>query len=177
MQSIVGRIDQLWGGDIQVYETLAPEPPHAGPGGCVFYNTAALAALMAIRLDVNDPNVVTPLLWAIMAHEVGHEMHQDFDSSRASVASATKELEADRFAGYTLQKLGIPATNLTPFWTMTGDDFGSTVGYKHGSSAQRVAAFKQGWHLAEWNRPETSVSVQDALDEPVAPDNPDSAPQ
>lgn len=177
VQSMVARINQLWGAHLHTYETVAPEQPHAAPGGCIFYNRAALAAIMVARLDVNDPKVVNPLMWAIFAHEAGHEMHQDFDSSRASVSPENKEVEADRFAGYTLEKLGIPATDLTPFWTMAGDEFGAGAGYKHGSSAARVAAFKQGWHLAEWNRAENSVSVQSALDEPVAPDNPDSAPQ
>jgi hypothetical protein len=177
IQSMIARINQLWGTRFHVYETVAPEQPHAALGGCIFYNRQALATVMVGRLDVNDPKVVTPLLWAIMAHEAGHEMHHDFGSSRASVAAQDKELEADRFAGYTLEKLGIPATDLTPFWTMAGDEFGAGGGYKHGSSAERVAAFKQGWHLAEWNRAENSVSVRSALDEPVAPDNPESAPQ
>lgn len=177
VRSMIARINQLWGAHLDAYETVAPEQPHAAAGGCIFYNRAALAAIMSVRLDVNDPRAVTPLLWAIFAHEAGHEMHQDFDSSRGSVSPEGKELEADRFAGYTLEKLGIPATDLTPFWTMAGDEFGAGAGYKHGSSAERVAAFKQGWHLAEWNRAENSVSVQSAQDEPVAPDNPDSAPQ
>jgi len=177
IQSMVTRINALWGSDLRVYETVAPEPPHAAPGGCIFYNSRAMAAIMAGRLDVNDPSVVDPLTWAIFAHEAGHEVHRDFDSSRASVSAENKELEADRFAGYTLEKLGIPATDLTPFWTMAGDEFGSGAGYKHGSSAQRVAAFKQGWHLAEWNRRENSKPVQSAMDEPVAPDDADAAPQ
>ncbi|HJU28832.1 MAG TPA: hypothetical protein VJ718_06660, partial [Candidatus Binataceae bacterium] len=132
---------------------------------------------MAGRLDVNDPGVVNPLLWAIFAHEVGHEVHDDFGASRAATPVETRELEADRFAGFSLEKLNIRATNLTPYWIMTGDEFGASAGDRHGSSAQRVAAFKEGWHLAEWNQSETSASVSAALDDPVAPDNPDAAPQ
>jgi hypothetical protein len=177
VKSIIDRINGLWNSDIQVYQAVAAEGPHAMAGGCVFYNTAVMASLVSMRLDVNDPNVVEPLLWAIFAHEVGHEVHRDFASSRSAVPVETKELEADRFAGYTLQKLKIRATDLAPYWTLTGDEFGSGPGYKHGSSAQRVAAFKQGWHLAEWNRPEESQAVQSALDESVAPEESDAAPK
>jgi hypothetical protein len=176
IQQIVSQINESWGTDFPVYETIAPEGPHAASGGCIFYNMRVLTVMMAGRLDVNDPNAVEPLLWAIFAHEVGHQAHQDFAASRASVPDETKELEADRFAGYTLEKIGIRATNLTPFWTMTGDEFGGGM-RSHGSSGERVAAFKQGWHLAEWKRPENSQSVESALDEAVAPDNPDAAPQ
>lgn len=177
VKSMVDRINGLWDSDIKVYQAVATEGPHAMAGGCVFYNTAVMASLVSMRLDVNDSEVVEPLLWAIFAHEVGHEVHRDFASSRAAVPVETKELEADRFAGYTLEKLKVRATDLTPYWTLTGDEFGSGPGYKHGSSAQRVAAFKQGWHLAEWNRPEESQSVQSALDESVAPEESDAAPK
>ncbi len=180
IQAIVSRINELWGTDFPVYQTVALEQPHAAPGGCIFYNATAMGMLMAMRLDVNDPEMISPMLWAIFAHETGHEYHHDSDSSRAGVPIEIKELEADRFAGYTLQKLKIRATDLTPYWTMTGDEYGAGGGGgagQHGSSAQRVAAFKEGWHLAEWNRPEDSESVQDALNEPVAPDNPDAAPK
>lgn len=180
VQTIVSRINELWGTDFPVYQTVALEQPHAAPGGCIFYNATAMGMLMATRLDVNDSDMIAPMLWAIFAHEAGHEYHHDSDPSRAGVPNEIKELEADRFAGYTLQKLKIRATDLTPYWTMTGDEYGAGGGGgagKHGSSAQRVGAFKEGWHLAEWNRPEDSESVQDALNEPVAPDNPDSAPK
>jgi hypothetical protein len=177
VKAMISRINGVWGSDIQVYQSAAPEQPHAAPGGCIFYNTPAMTAILSSRLAVQDSKVVEPLLWAIMAHEVGHQVHNDFSSSRASIPDKTKELEADRFAGYTLEELNVRATDLTPYWTLTGDEFGSGPGYKHGTSEERVAAFKEGWHLAEWNRTEGSQSVQSALDEPVAPDSPDAAPQ
>jgi hypothetical protein len=140
-RAIVGRINELWGSDVRVYQSAAFTVPHAAPGGCIFYNTRGMAALMAGRLDVTDSSVAGPLLWAIFAHEVGHEFHGDFGHSRASTPIETRELEADRFAGYTLEKLNIRATDLTPYWTMTGDEFGAAANDRHGSSAQRVAAF------------------------------------
>jgi hypothetical protein len=178
IKTLVGQINDLWGSNFEVYQTVALEQPHASSGGCIFYNSTAMGMLITARLDVNDPNVIAPMLWAIFAHEVGHEYHHDSEASRADVPIEIKELEADRFAGYTLERLKIRATDLTPFWTMTGDEFGGGGrGGKHGSAEQRVAAFKQGWRLAEWNRAENSQSVEDALNDSVAPDSPDAAPK
>ena len=174
IQGIVSEINGTWGSAVRVYQSVAPEGPHAIPGGCIFYNPAALAALLGMRLNLNDPNVLTPMLYAIFAHEVGHEVHQDFAPSRAAVSSQIKELEADRFAGYTMKRLDVPATGLAPYWSMTGDEFG--IGASHGSSEQRVAAFKEGWHEAEWNRAENARSVTAATDESIAPEDSSAAP-
>jgi hypothetical protein len=174
IQGIVSQINGAWGSAVRVYESVAPEGPHAMSGGCIFYNPAALAMLLGLRLNLTDPNVMTPMLYAIFAHEVGHEVHGDFDPSRAAVPSEIKELEADRFAGYTMQKLGVPATGLSPYWSMTGDEFGA--GAKHGSSEQRVGAFKEGWHEAEWQRAENSKSVTAATQESIAPEDSTAAP-
>jgi hypothetical protein len=178
IKSMFDRINGLWKTNFAVYQTIAPEQPHASPGGCVFYNPAAMTAILTTRLDVKDQQMVDPLVWAIFAHEIGHQFHQDTDECRKRVPGETKELEADRFAGYTLEKLKIPAADLTAYWSLTGDDFGGPVSTRnqHGLSSQRVAAFKQGWHLAEWNRAEDSQSVAEAEEEPVAPDDSESAP-
>jgi hypothetical protein len=172
--SIVSQINGAWGSNVRVYQSIAPEGPHAMPGGCIFYNPAALAMLLGPRLDLTDPDVMTPMLYAIFAHEVGHEVHGDFNTSRTAVPSEVKELEADRFSGYTMQKLGVPATGLSPYWSMTGDEFGA--GPKHGSSEQRVAAFKEGWHEAEWNRAENSTPATAATQESIAPEDSTAAP-
>jgi hypothetical protein len=176
--AMVSRINQVWGSDFHAYQTVAFEQPHASTGGCVFYNTSVMAAIMNNRLDVTDTKVVNPLIWAIFAHEIGHQYHHDTQTEREGVPSEIKELEADRFAGYTLEKLKIRATDLSPYWNLTGDEFSAGVSAhnRHGSSAQRVAAFKQGWNLAEWDRPENSQSVTEAGSESVAPDSSDGAP-
>jgi hypothetical protein len=174
IQGIVSEINGAWGSNVRVYQSIAPEGPHAIAGGCIFYNPGALAMLLGLRLNLNDPNVLTPMLYAIFAHEVGHEVHQDFAPSRGSVTNQTKELEADRFAGYTMERLDVPATGLAPYWSMTGDEFG--VGSSHGTSEQRVAAFREGWHEAEWNRAENSMSVTAATQESVAPEDSSAAP-
>lgn len=172
--AMVARIDALWSANVRVYESVEPETPHAMPGGCIFYNQATLAALLGQRLDLRDPHEVKPLLYAIFAHEVGHEYHRDFSAARAATPSRIKELEADRFAGYTLEELNVPANGLAPYWSLAGDEFGA--GPRHGTSTQRVAAFREGWNLAKWDRPEDSQPVTAATNEPVAPEDSSGAP-
>ena len=161
MKSLVSAVDDVWSARIRVYESVAPAPPHARRGGCVFYNQAFLNLLLLRRLLVQDPGVIEPLLYAIMAHEVGHEMHQDFSPERAGVSSQTKELEADRFAGYTLEHLNIGLDNIIPYYSLAGDEFGgqARAANSHGVSMSRTAALKNGWDLAEWNQPEDSHSL------------------
>jgi hypothetical protein len=96
IQSIVSQINGAWGSNVNVYQSVAMSGPHAKNGGCVFYNPEGLAMLLGLRLNLKDPNVVTPMLYAIFAHEVGHEVHRDFDPSRNAVPGDIKELEADR---------------------------------------------------------------------------------
>lgn len=179
VKAMVDQINGLWRTSFPVYQTVAAEQPHASPGGCIFYNATAMESILAHRLIVNDQAIVDPLVWGIFAHEIGHQVHQDTAKSRQWVPSQTKELEADRFSGYTLEKLQVPAVDLTPFWNMTGDEFGGPVNgqNQHGLSSQRVAAFKQGWRLAEWKRAENSQSVADAGEESTAPDNSSAAPK
>ena len=88
IQGIVSQINSTWNSNVQVYQSVAAEGPHAIAGGCIFYNPAALAVLLGLRLNLNDPNVLTPMLYAIFAHEVGHEVHRDFDQSRAGVPTS-----------------------------------------------------------------------------------------
>jgi hypothetical protein len=179
--TIVNSIDRLWGASVHVYQSLAPLPPHASRGGCIFYNSPALAALLGNRMQVRDNQIAGPLLYAIFAHEIGHELHHDLDPSRAGVPSRTKELEADRFAGYTMQRLQVPSAGLTPYWSLAGDEFGN--GMAHGTSAERISAFRQGWNLSEWNRPESSTALENSGDDgeaggsgAVAPDEASGAP-
>lgn len=155
MKTIVRQIDDLWRADVQVYESVHPWPPHARPGGCIFYNARYMNVLLGRFMDVRKEDL-RPVIYAIMAHEVGHELHHDFERKRKGVPSETLELEADRFAGYTLEELDIPPTNITPYYALGGDEFAIPNAPKHGKSGQRVAAFERGWHLAEWGRPEQS---------------------
>src|SRR5260370_40685178 len=90
------------------------------------------------------------MIYAIMAHELGHIEHHDYD--RTDVSSVDKELEADRFSGYTLSRMGISRGNITPFYSLGGDAFSAV--HDHGFSPERSAACNQGWKPAERGQPE-----------------------
>ncbi len=159
MRFFVDNIDRLWGAQVRVYESVAERPPHARPGGCVFYNPEFMRALFhGMMIPTNDTALTTSILEAIMAHEIGHELHDDFGDERAGITGETKELEADRFAGYTLERLDIPLDSITPYYGLAGDEFtgGEAVPQaRHGESSQRISALKRGWDLAKWRLPES----------------------
>jgi hypothetical protein len=157
MTSILERVSELWNvKDVHVYESVNPSGPHARAGGCVFYNRKTLGGLLGGWMKIEDRNRVDPMLVAIMAHELGHEVHNDFDPARRALGTVRCELEADQFAGYTLSRLNIRAENIAQYYRLTGDDFGGVMN-SHGNSAQRSEAFMQGWRRGESGLSEQSV--------------------
>ena len=149
-KSIVAQLNQLWGAHAKVYESVTPMSPHASTGGCIFYNSEFQQMLTSRWMGITDDEQLRPMLYAISAHELGHIMHGDLTAKRAGVPLQTKELEADRFAGYTLQRLGIKrfdAADTEHYYQAVGDDY---VGAQsnHGTGAQRTGAFQEGWDLA-----------------------------
>lgn len=155
-KSIVAQIDQLWGVRTPVYRSVKPYPPHATEAGCIFYNAKFMDVFLRGEANRNGQPDKIPMIYAIMAHEVGHIVHRDFSAGRSKVPSVTKELQADRFSGYTLSRLGIPRDNITPYYSLGGDEFSGV--HDHGFSNQRIAAFNEGWKLAEWNEPENGTT-------------------
>ena len=78
---------------------------------------------------------------------------------RANVPLEQKELEADRFAGYTLWRLNVKrfdAADTERYYQAVGDDY---VGAQdsHGTGAQRTTAFQEGWDLARTGAREDSA--------------------
>ncbi len=149
-KSIVANIERECGADAPVYESVRVDSPHVSRGGCIFYNPAFMETFLRGETDEHGEPDKTSMIYAIMAHELGHIEHRDF--ARTQVSSVEKELEADRFAGYTLSRLGISRANITAYYSMGGDEFSGV--HDHGFSNQRIAAFDTGWKRAEWNRPE-----------------------
>ena len=174
MKFFVDNIDQLWGAQVRVYESVAVRPPHARPGGCVYYNPEFMRLLFRqMMIPANNSALTVAILQAIMAHEIGHEVHDDFGPERAGVAGQTKELEADRFAGYTLARLDIPLDSITPYYGLVGDEFTGSESVpqaRHGESSQRIGALKHGWDLARWRLPEdyAAPTESDHLADPGA---------
>lgn len=158
----------MWGTNFHVYESPQRMSPHASPGGCIFYNQEYLSLLLKKWMNIDDPAAVRPMLYAIFAHELGHETHGDLDPEAANVPIRNKELAADQFAGYTVERLGLQRLDpdqITRYYQLTGDDF---VGQSsdHGNGADRSAAFENGWHRAEMGLPEESARPPGGLGQP-----------
>ncbi len=159
-KKIVANIDRAWGINAPVYESVRADSPHISRAGCIFYNTTFMKVFLRGETDAHGEPDKIPMIYAIMAHEIGHIVHHDY--ARTGVSSVTKELEADRFSGYTLSRLSIPRANITPYYSMGGDEFSGI--HDHGFSNQRIAAFNEGWQRAEWNRPESGGSALGGAD-------------
>jgi hypothetical protein len=85
--------------------------------------------------------------------------------SRALRPAHERELSANRFAGYSLERLGIPdRTEVTAYYQLTGDDFTGGDGSQR-SGAERVAAFEDGWQRAALGLREQHVEPAGALGE------------
>ncbi len=154
--SIVAELNRQAGTNAPVYESMQPGSPHVSRGGCIFYNTVFLDAFLRGETDSHGVPDRTSMLYAILAHELGHIVHRDYDRD---VSSVTKELEADRFSGYMLSRMGIARDNISAYYSLGGDEFSGV--HDHGFSNQRTAAFDQGWKRAEWNQPENGGTAAD----------------
>jgi len=165
-KSIVATLNQMWGTHAKVYESVTPMSPHASTGGCIFYNSEFQQILTSRWMGITDDDQLRPMLYAINAHELGHIMHGDLTAARANVPLQTKELEADRFAGYTLWRLNVKrfdAADTEHYYQAVGDDF-TGGGKSHGTGSQRTTAFQEGWDLARTGGREDSSRPAGGLD-------------
>ncbi|MFZ0677252.1 ImmA/IrrE family metallo-endopeptidase, partial [Candidatus Binatus sp.] len=166
--TIVAQLNDMWGTNFKVYESLTSGSPHARDGGCIFYNQKFLDNLFQQWMKIDDPDTVKPMLYAIFAHEIGHLAHSDFDPANENVPIKNKELAADQFAGYSLERMGIrrlDSVEVTRYYQLTGDDF---VGHAsgHGNGEERTTAFEDGWHRAEIGLSEQGTQPAGGLGEP-----------
>ena len=167
-KTIVAQLNDMWGTNFQVYESLNSGSPHARNGGCIFYNQKFLDSLFQQWMKIDDQDAVKPMLYAIFAHEIGHLAHSDFDPANENVPVKNKELAADQFAGYSLERIGIrrlDSVEVTRYYQLTGDDF---VGHAsgHGNGEERTTAFEDGWHRAQIGLPEQGTQPAGGLGEP-----------
>lgn len=165
--SILATLNHLWHSDARIYESVTPSSPHARTGGCIYYNREYLQMLTRRWMGIDDPEQLEPMLYAINAHELAHIVHGDLSGPRATdVPIETKELEADRFAGYTLWRLNIQrfdAAETEHYYQAIGDDFIGVHG-SHGTAKQRTTAFQDGWDQARIGLPENSNRPAGGLD-------------
>jgi hypothetical protein len=166
--TIVAQLNDMWGTSFKVYQSSAAGSPHVRSGGCIFYSQQFLDNLFRQWMRIDDPDAVRPMLYAIFAHEIGHLAHGDFDPGSDDVPVKNKELAADQFAGYSLERLGmrrLDPVEVTRYYQLTGDDF---VGHSsgHGNGEERATAFQDGWHRAEIGLPEQGTQPSGGLGEP-----------
>ena len=79
----------------------------------------------------------------LMGHEIGH--HLGSHLFRSDVSDPDEELEADRFAGFVLGRLGA-SEDQALLWT---DDLNPTATTSHPAQARRRVAAREGWLLSE----------------------------
>ena len=166
-KSIVANIEREWGANAPVYKSVRADSPHVSRGGCIFYNPIFMETFLRGETDEHGEPDKTSMIYAIMAHELGHIEHHDYE--RTQVSSVEKELEADRFSGYTLSRLGISRANVTAYYSMGGDEFSGV--HDHGFSSQRIAAFDTGWKRAEWNEPEGGSAARSVANNAASVDS------
>ncbi|MEH6715642.1 hypothetical protein [Parasphingorhabdus flavimaris] len=95
------------------------------------------------RAKVPWPETITP--WTsvfLMAHEVGH--HVAVHNFRKDIQKIRLELEADRFAGFALSRLGATEAQATYYYRGNGPE---TI--THPSSLASTASARAGWKLGE----------------------------
>ncbi len=77
---------------------------------------------------------------SIVAHEIGHHLQGHTIDGKGS--RPQKELEADRFSGFVMQRLGASLEETLVAIKTLGDDKPT---YSHPAKASRIEAIRQGW--------------------------------
>lgn len=126
----------------QNFQILAANVPNAA--AVVQGQTRLLLYNQAFMLDVKN---TTDPQWgaiSIMAHEVGHHLQGHTIQSGGSRPSI--ELEADKYSGYVLRRMGATLAQARAAMERLGSDTGSAT---HPARSARLAAITNGWMLAD----------------------------
>lgn len=84
---------------------------------------------------------------SILAHEIGH--HLSGHTLTAKGSNPKDELEADKYSGFVLYKLGASLSEATKAMETLGSDIGSST---HPPKLERIKAINQGWNEANQTR-------------------------
>lgn len=113
---------------------------------------AAAVSYGGKRYVLYNPNFINQLdrasgnRWAsisVLAHEVGHHLEGHTENSTGS--SPTIELEADRFSGYALRKMGATLSDAQSAMKLIASNYGSAT---HPGKHNRLSAIAEGWNSA-----------------------------
>jgi hypothetical protein len=96
---------------------------------------------------LEDVDAYAATKWAsisILAHEMGHHYYNHTVSGTGS--TPPKEIEADAFSGYVMQKLGANLNESVAAITAIASDRASST---HPAKKDRIAAISRGWNTAK----------------------------
>ncbi len=94
-------------------------------------------------------------MYGLLAHEIGH--HLQGHTLLEGGSKPPTELEADRFAGFVLGKLGATETDAVSLWLTLPD----AASASHPGKSQRVGVVKEGWRKATGAAPPVKAPVQE----------------
>jgi len=100
---------------------------------------------------LEDIDTYTSTKWAsisILAHEMGHHYYNHVVSRSGSTPA--KEIEADAFSGYVMEKLGAALSESVAAISVIATDKASAT---HPAKKDRVTAITRGWNNAKSNLP------------------------
>ncbi len=119
---------------------------------------------------LEDIDAYTSTKWAsisILAHEMGHHYYNHVVSSSGS--TPPKEIEADAFSGYVMQRLGASLNeSIAAISTIATDRASST----HPAKKDRVDAITEGWNAAK----NTNTAPTTPPANPTKPQKPPTKP-
>lgn len=119
---------------------------------------------------LEDIDAYTSTKWSsisILAHEMGHHYYNHVVSSTGS--TPTKEIEADAFSGYVMQKLGAGLNESIAAISAIATDRGSST---HPAKKDRVEAITRGWNSAK----NSNTTATTPPTNPTTPTNPTKPP-
>ena len=96
---------------------------------------------------LEDIDAYSATKWAsisVLAHEMGHHYYNHVISNQGS--TPPKEIEADAFSGYVMQKLGANINESLAAMNAIASDQAS---YSHPAKRDRLAAITRGWNTAK----------------------------
>lgn len=124
-------------------------------------SNAAALIIGVERIILYDPSLLKVVdlksntYWtsiSILAHEIGHHLYGHTLSANSNLLQ--KELEADKFSGFVLYKMGASLEQSIAAITLFGDNTDSQT---HPSKVRRIEAIKNGWNEAAGYRYEGAV--------------------
>ena len=125
---------------------------------------------------LEDIDTYTATKWAsisVLAHEMGHHYYNHVVSGAGS--SPPKEIEADAFSGYVMEKLGASLDQSVAAIKAIATDRASST---HPAKNDRVAAITKGWNAAKaTNTAPANPGNPTNPTNPTSPTNPTTTPE